>query len=40
MSSDRDKIQIERESQTECFAKKTKELTDRVIELPGRKRTA
>ena len=40
MYSDRDKIQIEREIQTEGFAKKTEEITERVTEIPGRKRTA
>ena len=35
MYSDTDKMQIERESQAEGFAEKTKELTDRATELLG-----
>ena len=38
--SDRDRIQTERESQTKDLAEKTEELTDRVTELPSRKKTA
>ena len=40
MHSDRDMIQTGRESQTKDLPKKTEELTDRVIELPSRKKTA
>ena len=35
MYSDTDRIQTERESQTEGFVEKIKKLTDRVTELPG-----
>ena len=38
--SDMDMIQIERESHTKAFVEKTKELTDKVIEILGRKKTA
>ena len=40
MYSDKDKIQIKRDSQTEDLVEKTEELTNRVTELPGRKKTA
>ena len=40
MYSDKDRIQTGRESHTEDLAEKTEELTDRVTELPGKKKTA
>ena len=40
MYSNRDMILTERESRTEDLAEKMEELTDRVTELPGRKKTA
>ena len=40
MYSDRDRIQTGRESKTEDLAEKTEELTYKVTELLGRKKTA